>query len=407
MKQWKYYITFVIVFLFVWILMAVGIRQVSGDIIFGADYYTFYTAARMYLFDRINPYSQDVTQAAQLGILGRLATPEEDQLAFAYPFFMLFWVFPFAWLDISLSQPLWMSFNILIALTCLVNTFQNKKILAFLGLTFYPFVYGIILGNFSNLICFILLYFFDQVIFNQPTPARQIFLGFLLFWTIGKPQLTILVLLFALLISLYKKYLTVIISFGVSLVTISSLSILFLPNWFELWIQRIQQYSVYVQAKPANLAQTILSFTNIPEGFILASLSIGVVAVFTGWFLAVYKSQNLIFQEEKFRNLLFLNLIIIFTISLMPRTVSNDQLLLLINLFLGSKFLTDMKHKYHIVVLIWSSYSVISWITFALPIPGNLSSTHTLYPSAISTSWLIFFWLLSKSKMKELSHEPA
>mgnify|MGYP000707665293 CR=1 FL=1 len=405
MKQWKYYITFVIVFLFVWILMAVGIRQVSGDIILGADYYTFYTAARMYLFDRINPYSQDVTQAAQLGILGRLATPEEDQLAFAYPFFMLFWVFPVAWLDISLSQPLWMSFNILITLTCLVNTFQNNKIFAFLGLTFYPLLFGIILGNFSNLICFILLYFFDQVIFNQPTRARQIFLGFLLFWTIGKPQLTILVLLFALLISLYKKYFTVIISFGVSLVTISSLSILFLPNWFELWIQRIQQYSVYVQAKPANLAQTILSFTNIPEGFILASLSIGVVAVFTGWFLIIDKYKNSSPFEEKLKNLLFLNLIIIFTILLMPRTLSFDQFLILIGLFLGSKFLIETKPKP--IAIIWLFYSVLSWLVLLVPASSKLSSTNIIFPIIASISWMIIFWFLSKEKMKEISHEPA
>ncbi|MFZ6021447.1 MAG: hypothetical protein ACOYXO_17765 [Chloroflexota bacterium] len=407
MKQWKYYITFVIVFLFVWILMAVGIRLVSGDIIFGADYYTFYTAARMYLFDRINPYSQDVTQAAQLGILGRLATPEEDQLAFAYPFFMLFWVFPFAWLDISLSQPLWMSFNILIALTCLVNTFQNKKIFAFLGLTFYPFVYGIILGNFSNLICFILLYFFDQVIFNQPTRARQIFLGFLLFWTIGKPQLTILVLLFALLISLYKKYLTVIISFGVSLVTISSLSILFLPNWFELWIQRIQQYSVYVQAKPANLVQSVLSFANIPEKIILISLSLGILAIFTGWFFSVIKSRNFDSQYEKSRNLLFLNLIIIFTFFLMPRTSSNDQFLILIGIFIGSKFLIETKPKP--IAIIWLVYSILSWLVLLVPIFKIFSSINIIiaFPLISSISWLIFFWFLSKEKMKELSNEPA
>ena len=92
--------------------------------------------------------------------------------------------------------------------------------------------------------------------------------------------------------SLYKKYFTVIISFGVSLVTISSLSILFLPNWFELWIQRIQQYSVYVQAKPANLVQSVLSFANIPEKIILISLSLGILAIFTGWFFSVIKSRN-------------------------------------------------------------------------------------------------------------------
>lgn len=385
--------------------MAAGIRLVSGDIILGADYFTFYTAARMFLLDQINPYSQEVTQAAQLGILGRLATPEEDQMAFAYPFFMLFWVLPFAWLDISISQPLWMSLNILIALTCLINTFQNKKFLAFLGLTFYPFVFGIILGNFSNLICFIFLYFFNELIFNTPTRAKQMLLGFLLAWTIGKPQLTILVLLFAILFSVYKKYYSLIISFVITLTTLLLMSTLILPNWMFLWIQRIQEYSTYVQAKPANLAQTILSFANIPEGIILVSLSIGVATVFTIWFLIIEKHKNLSTNKDKHINLLFLNITIFFTIFIMPRTLSFDQSLILIGLFLGSKFLIETKPK--LIVGIWLFYSILSWVAFAFPIIGNLSSTNILFPFVISISWLIYFWFLSQEKMKELSHEPA
>lgn len=397
MKQWNYYVKFAIVFLFVWILMAVGIRQVSRNIILGADYYTFYTAARMYLLDRINPYSQEVTQAAQLGILGRLAAPQEDQLAFAYPFFMLFWVFPFAWQDISISQPLWMSLNILLTLTCLIKIFQNKKFFALLGLTFYPILFGIILGNFSNLICLIVLYYFDQVFFNQPARNRQILLGFLLSWLIGKPQLTTLVLVFAVLICFHMKYLPQVFSFGISLIFLLIVSALLLPNWLDLWIQQIQQYSVYNQAKPAILAQYLLSFTNIPEKLILGIMIIAVMAVFTGWFLVVHKSENLHNQEKKFRNLLLLNLIILLTSLLIPRTLSYDHTLILVGFFLGSKFLIELNCKYQWIALIWLFYSAISWLT----------SINITFPIIISTSWLIIFWFLSKDKMKETSHELA
>lgn len=376
--------------------MAVGIRLVSGDIILGADYFTFYTAARMFLLDQVNPYSQEVTQAAQLGIIGRLATPEEDQMAFAYPLFMLFWVLPLAWLDISISQPLWMSLNILIALTYLIHTFQNKKIFAFLGLTFYPFVFGIILGNFSNLICFIFLYLFNEVIFDKPTRAKQMILGFLLAWTIGKPQLTFLVLLFAILVSVYKKYNWLIISFVITLATLLLMSTLILPNWMFLWIQRIQEYSAYVQAKPANLAQTVLSFTNIPEGIVLTSLLIGVATVFTTWFLTIKKHKNLSPHKDNNINLLFLNITIFFTIFIMPRTLSFDQSLTLIGLFLGSKFLIEIKPKP--IVGIWLLYSILSWVALIFPIIANLSSTNILFPFVTSTSWLIYFWFLSQEK---------
>jgi hypothetical protein len=165
--KWKQPLFGILVFVLVWVSLAVGIQLVSINNTLGADYYIYYTAARMYITDGANPYTDEVAQTVQIDIMGRLAKPDEDQLAFAYPFFMLFLVIPFAWLDISISQALWMSLNILASITILHKVFDKSRFLGLLVFSTYPVFMGIILGNFSILICFFLLLFFNQILFTE------------------------------------------------------------------------------------------------------------------------------------------------------------------------------------------------------------------------------------------------
>ncbi len=44
----------ILIFITILVLLAIGIRLASGDVILGTDYYIFYTAARMYLHDGIS-----------------------------------------------------------------------------------------------------------------------------------------------------------------------------------------------------------------------------------------------------------------------------------------------------------------------------------------------------------------
>ena len=51
------------------------------------DFYSRWVGARALFVQGKNPYSDEVTREIQLGMYGRLARPEEDQAAFAYPLF--------------------------------------------------------------------------------------------------------------------------------------------------------------------------------------------------------------------------------------------------------------------------------------------------------------------------------
>ncbi|HSH12599.1 MAG TPA: hypothetical protein VLA15_02585, partial [Desulfurivibrionaceae bacterium] len=73
-----------------WGLREVFTREVPG----GNDLYPRWAAGCAWLSQGIDPYSQEATLSVQQGIYGRPALPSEDQVAFAYPIFVMAAVWP-------------------------------------------------------------------------------------------------------------------------------------------------------------------------------------------------------------------------------------------------------------------------------------------------------------------------
>ncbi len=395
-KNWKVILLAFLMFSIIWVLLAFGIHLASAEVTLGTDYYTFYTAARMYLFDGTNPYSDEVTQMAQLGIIGRPASPEEDQLAFAYPFFMLFLVIPFGWLDITYSQAFWMSLNVVFSVSVLISTLHNNKMLIVLALTSYPIVFGLFLGNFAYLLGFILLFVMDQIIFSKPPKSTQWLIGFLLAWTVGKPQLTSFILIFILMIGYKSKYFLILKSFALSTIILTSVSLLLIPEWPIVWLQQIQKYAQYNQSELAYIFSVLLQNTQF-EGIVFPILIIATVVSMIIWHYLREKTTGKVLV---FYDILFANFFLSLSLLLMPRTLSYDQILIFIGLVLGSKFLNN----YKITIPLWLFYSSLSWITFASGDILGLSSTNVIFPLIASTTWPLLFWLINKKTLREFKY---
>ncbi len=355
-----------------------------------------------------NPYSDEVTQAAQLGIMGRLANPDEDQLAFAYPFFMLFILFPFSGFDIAVSQALWMSLNLLVFLTCLMGVYEKEKLYPLLGLTFYPFCFGIILGNVVNLICVIFLFVFNILIlnYNEIKSSTQLYLGFLLSWTIIKPQVSLLLLLYALLICVRHRYFYSLLAFFLSASILSFLSFLFSPDWIIAWISQLQKYAAYNQSLPAFLLASLMSFTSTSPSIWAISLLVIVIMLLFSWYRLTTPLEQVNKKEANYKDLLFLVILAIASVFLMPRTLSHDQLLLMIGLFIGSR--PFVRYSPVLLKFSWVFLSVLSWITFAIPISERVSSTNVIFPLVFSVTWLILFiYLYKRHKPEVIGNAPA
>ncbi len=261
----------------VWAGLAYGIHRVMAGNTVGMDFHIYWQAARAILIDHANPYGDEVAIKAQLGVLRRLSTTQDDQMGFAYPLFSLLPVLPLGYLPFDWAQAVWLSFNILLISISALIGFRGQRpgTILFLMLV-YPFTFGLILGNFVIAINAILIFLYARLLIPETQRKKVLFLmGFVLAWTIGKPQFVWLHIGFLMLIALRKKNTALMAGFGIGLLVFMGLSFAIIPNWLQLWIERIQLYAQYVHTDPYGY---LLFAAFLPP----AGAKIGSLLLFTG-----------------------------------------------------------------------------------------------------------------------------
>jgi hypothetical protein len=171
--------------------LAVGIHTLTENNTPGSDFYIFWQAGRGFLLEHQSPYSEQFAQRSQMAIIKRLATPEEDQLGFAYPPFSILILLPVLWLPFDWAAAIWQAFLIASLLTAIFVTAQRKAAwLAWPLLTFYPVFFGILLGNFAVLLGAVLLLLGKYLFEPDPDPKLQVVAGVATAWLLVKPQFT-------------------------------------------------------------------------------------------------------------------------------------------------------------------------------------------------------------------------
>jgi hypothetical protein len=216
----------IILFIILLIVLSAGIRLVLGSNTLGADFFTFWTAGKAVFTQQQSPYSTEVVQETQFGRYNRLALPGDDQLAFVYPFYMLFLVLPFSFINYPLAQAIWMALHLLLLITLTYLAFSSKRIWPALTVPFfYPMAFSQILGNF-NLSIGLIFYFFFWAYFTRKiyNPAVQSLLGIGLAFAAGKPQFVYLLLLIACIILIKHKLWRTLAWFGGTLTTLLAFS---------------------------------------------------------------------------------------------------------------------------------------------------------------------------------------
>ena len=174
-------------------------------------------------------------------------------MAFAYPAYALFLIYPLVWLDFPTAQAIWMSANLmLVILLPFLLLPRTPPITIITFLLFYPLTFGVLLGNF-NIPTAIAIFTFLAcfVIRKQRGVPLQILAGLLLAWTLVKPQLSWLFLIFALLFILRERLWILLASLTSCSAAMLGLSFAIFPvDWPFQWLSRARAYTGYVQAEP-------------------------------------------------------------------------------------------------------------------------------------------------------------
>jgi hypothetical protein len=240
----------IVLILIVYLLLARGAYSVfTSQIPSGNDFYPRWRGTRAFIMEGRNPYSEKVTLEIQEGMYGRPAREDEDQVAFAYPFYVSLLVLPFSFFSYPQAQALWMSALVLftiVTVTIILRTFNWKPsrggllALSLWCLFFYPTVRSILLGQFSLLVLVLV------ALALWATERGWTFLaGCSLALSTIKPQMVFLVIPFLLLSGLGQQKYRILGGFLVAMAVLLVLSSFLLPTWIPSFITALSRYQAY------------------------------------------------------------------------------------------------------------------------------------------------------------------
>jgi hypothetical protein len=288
-------VTLIIVFiLLLQAALTFAIRSLVQGNIPGMDFKMYYTAGRELIFNDSSPYSDAVAQQNQLAILKRLARPGEDQMAFSYPLYAMLPVFPTLSLSFDWAQPFWLSFNLIALSSALLIAFPKRPLRALLfALPFYPFVFGLVLGNLNILVFTIIIATLGLLVFQkQRGTSIQFIFGILLAWLTIKPQFSWFYLIFFALYALREKLRPLMGSFFAGMLIYATISTMIWPTWFPEWLVRLKAYTTYIQSEPVLLLilkQFFPEQTVMPLTILIALIFLGIsIYIFIQWWRGKY-----------------------------------------------------------------------------------------------------------------------
>lgn len=362
----------------------VGFRYaVSSSISLGADFFIYWQAGRAVAVNHVNPYSEETTEIIQQGIYGRLAKPDEDQVAYAYPPSGLLPVFPSVWMTYPWAEAYWWALNVVL-LYCAVISFFRKPpawLLASL-IFFYPVSRSLILGPFPVLIVSGLIFAFGQIRRNEDLPAgKQWLIGGILAWCLMKPQFAFVPILLLLIMCLRKKYWKVFWGLTTGACLFALVSWILVPTWLSDWLNEITKYVGYIPIKP--VIQSWLSIIGLQwsslwvNGILALIAGVISIAIFMHWW------------KGRLPDFILFGWAILINQLVNPNANSllTDQIIFLLPLF---AWIMDHLQASKRSVIVWAAFLIVPWALFAVYFTGKEP-----FQAASGSALLFLAWWLA------------
>ena len=380
-------------------LFAVGIHFYSEGNTVGNDILVFYLAAKSSFLDLQGPYLSENAMLSQLLSYGKLAKPGEDYLTFSYPPFALLPILPFIFFTFDWVQAIWLSILLISLILVMIACFPNSPRWILMSIfLFYPFAFGLLMGNFVIPIAIILFANIKLIFFSKENHTKwiEIILASLLAWATCKPQFSWLFISFILLAAIQQKRFIFIKSFVGALFIYLAASFFILPNWIEVWIDQIKFYQL---SNPSDLQLAVILNTFLPENTTKILLPPLVI-------LGVFWVGYSFFKWWKKQFDLFLVFIVIGWMShlLYPGGVDYRQIVFLIPFILWIN-LKSMRNPI-LSSILWASAILISWMEFALFQMMGLQYPFKGWLFAAYLVWAIFVLIQQNKKAEEVIVQP-
>lgn len=331
------------------------------------DFYSRWMGARALFLHGQNPYSDEVTRDIQMGMYGRLARPDEDKVAFAYPLYAAYLAAPLVALPYSIAQALWMAFLVMglvagtLAFAVVNRIALSPFVLAMLivgSLLFYPSVRGIFLGQYA-----LVSFAFLALAILAISAEHQTWAGILLALSSSKPQPVVLLVPVILFWAWQNQRRGIVWSTLSALFLLIASSFILVPTWFVDFVNGLRSYAQYAPVGPPleTLFRLLLpgSIATVLFYFISGLLLLGACAMVYGQRAASWFE----FQPV-------LGFVALVTTLIAGRIGTPDQVLLLVPWLAWFGFRGRQKKSWFVVAAVCVLLAA-PWIVFIDLLQGN------------------------------------
>ncbi len=354
---------------------------VASKVLGANDFYSRWMGARALFLNGQDPYSDAVTRQIQTGMYGRLARPDEDQVAFAYPLYATFFALPFIALPYAFAESFWIALLIIIVVSAgivLARLFGwplspvGLLLLIAFVLTFYPALRGIFLGQFALLV-------FASLAFGLWLMMRgsDEWAGWVFAVSSVKPHIAILALAVILSWSLVQRRWRLIRGFASGMALLVLFATLILPSWPREFIGALGAYQGYIQIGPPIQVLSELLLPTAWAGVVAITFSILLFGVLFYRWLRAIDSDWIGFMPT-------LEFAMIVTTMVMLRTATTDQTMLLVPWIHWLSRLARAGRRVW-AGLIGLIVVVVPWIVFLATLRGNQEAPVATTMSALLT----------------------
>ncbi|MEK6220977.1 MAG: DUF2029 domain-containing protein [Chloroflexota bacterium] len=225
----------------------------------GNDFVPRWIGTRMFVMERVSPYSDQASEAIQDFMYGRPARGAEDRALFVYPHYSMLVFAPISLVaDFPLARSLWMT-ALEVALAGVVflsislarwrPTLPVFAVLLIFTFTGYHSVRPIINGNVAVLVALFITLAMYNIFKNQ-----DVYAAVLLALATVKPQMVVLILPFVIYWGLSMRRWKLAVGTVVGVFILSAASMMVEVDWI---IQNIRQILIYPEYSPAGTPRAI------------------------------------------------------------------------------------------------------------------------------------------------------
>lgn len=341
------------------------------------DFMSRWEGVRSFWRDGLNPYGETASLNIQQRIYGGAAAEDEDPGYFAYPFYVVFLMWPLAYTSYAWASAIWMvllEVCLIGATVLLLDMFRWRVQPWLLGLfmlwtlTYYYAARGLLLGQPGHAV-----YFLQVLTLWALSKGRDRLGGVALAISTLKPQMGYLLVPLLLLWAWRARRYQFVGMFGAVWGALMLASFVAQPSWMGDWIEQLRRYPSYTRlgAPVWIVMQHYLGLGMVGEWIINLALY---AVMLWGWYAVLWRRQ-----AERFDWVVMLTLAITHLSAV--RTATPHYVVFTIPLVFYFRWLSrELRRGDGWIALVLLVLLVVPWVHFVATVDGELEHPTAYLP---------------------------